>query len=43
MRRFLRVENDFEIIPFDETPAREALSAFDRYAEGIDPKARLNL
>jgi ribonuclease VapC len=41
--RFLQVENDFEIIPFDETQAREALSAFDRYGKGIDPKARLNL
>jgi len=41
--RFLQVENDFEIILFDETQAREALSAFDRYGKGIDPKARLNL
>ena len=41
--RFLQVENDFEIIPFDGTQAREALSAFDRYGKGIDPKARLNL
>jgi len=43
MWRFLQVENDFEIIPFDETQAREARSAFDRYGKGIDPKARLNL
>ena len=43
MWRFLQVENDFEIIPFDETQAREALAAFDRYGKGIDPKARLNL
>jgi ribonuclease VapC len=41
--RFLQVENDFEIIPFDEAQAREALAAFDRYGKGIDPKARLNL
>src|ERR1700688_1555443 len=43
MWRFLQVENDFEIIPFDETQAREALAAFDRYGKGIDPKARLRL
>jgi len=41
--RFLKADNDFEIIPFDETQAREALAAFDRYGKGIDPKARLNL
>ena len=43
MWRFLRDENDFEIVPFDETQAREALSAFGRYGKGIDPRARLNL
>ena len=43
MWRFLQVENDFEIIPFDETQAREALSAFDRYGKGIHSTARLNL
>jgi ribonuclease VapC len=43
MWRFLQVENDFEIIAFDETQARAALSAFDQYGKGIDPKARLNL
>src|ERR1700679_2951770 len=41
--RFLQIENDFEIIPFDEAQAREALAAFDHYGKGIDPKARLNL
>jgi ribonuclease VapC len=41
--RFLAEENDFEIVPFDETQAREALSAFNRYGKGIDPRARLNL
>lgn len=41
--RFLQVENDFEIIPFNETQAREALSAFDRFGKGIHSKARLNL
>lgn len=43
MWRFLKDENDFEIVPFDESQAREALAAFDRYGKGIDPKARLNL
>ena len=43
MWRFLREDNDFEIVPFDETQARVALSAFGRYGKGIDPKARLNL
>jgi ribonuclease VapC len=43
MWRFLPQENDFEIIPFDETQAKEALSAFDRYGKGLHPKARLNL
>jgi len=41
--RFLREENDFEIVPFNETQAREALAAFDRYGKGIHPGARLNL
>lgn len=43
MGRFLEQENDFEIVPFDEMEARQALSAFDRYGKGIDSKARLNL
>jgi ribonuclease VapC len=43
MWRFLQQENDFEIIPFDEAQAKEALSAFDRYGKGLHPKARLNL
>jgi ribonuclease VapC len=43
MWRFLLVDNDFEIVPFDETQAREALAAFGRYGKGIDPQARLNL
>ena len=42
MWRFLQQENDFEIIPFDEAQAKEALSAFDRYGKGLH-KARLNL
>jgi ribonuclease VapC len=41
--RFLVVENDFEIAAFDETQARLAVSAFDRYGKGIHSKARLNL
>ncbi len=40
MWRFLRDDNDFEIVPFDEIQAREALSAFGRYGKGIDPKAQ---
>jgi ribonuclease VapC len=43
MWRFLRGENDFEIVPFDEAQAREALAAFGRYGKGIHAKARLNL
>ncbi len=43
MWRFLRVDNDFEIVPFDEGQAREALAAFSRYGKGIDSAARLNL
>jgi ribonuclease VapC len=43
MWRFLQQENDFEIIPFDEAQAKEALSAYDRYGKGLHPKARLNL
>ncbi len=42
MWRFLG-DNDFEIVPFDEAQAREALLAFARFGKGIDPKARLNL
>jgi ribonuclease VapC len=41
--RFVQLENDFEIVPFDESQARVALSAFDRYGKGINSKARLNL
>lgn len=41
--RFLLEDNDFEIVAFDETQVREALSAFSRYGKGIDPRARLNL
>jgi len=43
MWRFLKTENDFQIIPFDEAQAREALAAFTRFGKGINPKARLNL
>jgi ribonuclease VapC len=43
MWRFLRDENDFEIVPFDEAQLREALAAFRRYGKGIHSKARLNL
>ncbi|RAI37063.1 type II toxin-antitoxin system VapC family toxin [Rhodoplanes roseus] len=41
--RFLQVENDFEIVPFDERQVRAAVAAFERFGKGIDPKARLNL
>jgi ribonuclease VapC len=37
--RFLKDENDFDIVPFDEIQAREALAAFDRYGKGIHSKA----
>jgi ribonuclease VapC len=43
MWRFLRSENDFEIVPFDEAQLRAATAAFDRYGKGIHSKARLNL
>jgi ribonuclease VapC len=43
MWRFLREDNDFEIVPFDELQVREALSAFGRYGKGIHSRARLNL
>jgi ribonuclease VapC len=43
MWRFLKDENDFEIVPFDESQARAALATFDRYGKRINPKARLNL
>jgi ribonuclease VapC len=41
--RFVLEDNDFEIVPFDEAQAREALLAFGRFGKGIHPKARLNL
>lgn len=43
MWRFLQHDNDFEIAPFDEAQAREALHAFDRFGKGMHAKARLNL
>ncbi|MGH6839192.1 MAG: type II toxin-antitoxin system VapC family toxin [Methylocella sp.] len=43
MWRFLRDENDFEIVPFDEAQVRAAAAAFDRYGKGIHSQARLNL
>ncbi|MGO9543337.1 MAG: type II toxin-antitoxin system VapC family toxin [Rhodomicrobium sp.] len=36
-------DNGFEIVPFDEAQAREALLAFARFGKGMNPKARLNL
>ena len=32
-----------EIVPFDETSARNAAAAYELYGKGINPKARLNL
>jgi ribonuclease VapC len=43
MWRFLRQDNDFEIVSFDEPQARDALEAFDRFGKGLHAKARLNL
>jgi ribonuclease VapC len=43
MWRFLRDENNFEIVPFDEAQVRAAVAALDRYGKGIHSKARLNL
>ena len=37
------IDNEIEIVPFDEVQVRAAAVAFDRYGKGIDPKARLNL
>lgn len=41
--RFIEIENDFEIVPFDDAQVRAVLGAFDRYGKGIHSKARLNL
>jgi ribonuclease VapC len=41
--RFLLEDNDFEIIPFDQRQAHEALTAFGRFGKGLNPRARLNL
>jgi ribonuclease VapC len=37
------IDNEVEIVPFDELQARAAAVAFDRYGKGIDPEAQLNL
>jgi ribonuclease VapC len=37
------IDNEIEIVAFDEVQVRAAAVAFDRYGKGIDPKARLNL
>ena len=37
------IDNEVEIVPFDEIQVRAAAATFDRYGRGIDPKARLNL
>jgi len=31
------IDNDVEIVPFDEIQVRAAAAAFDRYGKGIDP------
>jgi ribonuclease VapC len=43
MWRFLLEDNDFQIVPFREEHAREALSAFARFGKGMQAQARLNL
>lgn len=42
LRRFFE-DNDFQIVPFDQTQAREALAAFERFGKGMQSQARLNL
>jgi ribonuclease VapC len=37
------IDNEVEIVAFDEVQVREAAVAFDRYGKGVDPKAQLNL
>jgi ribonuclease VapC len=43
--RFWRwlIDNEIEMVSFDEVQVRAAAAAFDRYGKGIDSKARLNL
>jgi ribonuclease VapC len=43
--RFWRwlIDNEIEMVSFDEVQVRAAAVAFDRYGKGIDSKARLNL
>ena len=36
-------DNDFQIVPFGEEQAREALAAFGRFGKGMQSPARLNL
>ena len=43
LRTFLFVDNDFEVVPFDQALAESALAAFSRFGKGINPRARLNL
>ncbi len=43
MWRLLSPENGVEVVPFDESRARDAIAAFARYGKGFDPKAKLNL
>ena len=37
------IDNEIEIVSFDEVQVRAAAVAFDSYGKGIDPNARLNL
>ena len=43
--RFWRwlIDNEIEMVSFDEVQVRAAAVAFDHYGKGIDSKARLNL
>jgi ribonuclease VapC len=43
MWRFLVEDNDFQIVPFGEEHAREALAAFARFGKGTQSPARLNI
>jgi ribonuclease VapC len=36
-------DNRIEIVPLDAVQAYEATTAFDRYGNGLHPRARLNL
>ncbi len=41
--RFLLLDDDFDIVAFDEDQVRAALDALETYGKGVHPRARLNL